>query len=219
MSRPIKSLPLARLRQEYRSHPLNQENLADNPFDQFDLWLSEAIEAKILEPNAMVLATASAEGVPSSRTVLLKKVDRHGFVFFTNYESRKAQELVINPRASLTFLWKEIERQVCIVGVVEKTTREEASEYFAQRPRASQLSAWASPQSRILSSRQVLEESYAKFDALYKGKEVPCPPFWGGFRIVPHRFEFWQGRLNRLHDRFQYILADDGLWHLDRLAP
>lgn len=219
MSRSNKSIPLGLLRREYCSNPLSLENLANNPFDQFELWLSEAIKAKILEPNAMVLATASDEGAPSSRTVLLKKIDYQGLVFFTNYESRKAEQLAANTRASLTFLWKEIERQVSIEGLVEKTSREEAAEYFAKRPRASQLSAWASQQSRVLDSRKTLEESYARLESLYKGKEVPCPPFWGGFRVVPHRFEFWQGHLNRLHDRFQYTLKANVGWHIDRLAP
>jgi pyridoxamine 5'-phosphate oxidase len=219
MSRPIKSLSLARLRKEYRSALLERNALPNSPFTQFDLWLSEAIEAEILEPNAMTLATASADGAPSSRTVLLKKADQQGLVFFTNYESRKAQQLSANPRASLTFLWKELERQVTVEGRVEKTSREEAADYFSQRPRASQLGAWASNQSHPIESRAPLEESYAKFTLLYQEKEVPCPPFWGGYRVIPHRFEFWQGRVNRLHDRFQYSLGTDGLWNIDRLAP
>lgn len=219
MSRSIESVSLARLRREYQAHPLDQDMLLSNPIDQLDLWLSQAIKAQILEPNAMVLSTASAEGWPSSRTVLLKKIDHHGLVFFTNYESRKAQQLLVNPRASLTFLWKELERQVTIEGLVEKTSAQEAAEYFAQRPRASQLGAWASKQSHPIESRLLLEEAYANYARLYEGKEVPCPPFWGGFRIIPHRFEFWQGRQNRLHDRFQYTLTTKSLWHIIRLAP
>lgn len=219
MSRSIKASPIEHLRQEYRSHPLTKKKLKPDPFNQFKLWFNEAMKSEILEPNAMVLATASATGIPSSRTVLLKHIDASGFVFYTNYESRKARQLAENPHASLTFLWKELERQINVEGIVEKTSEEDSATYFAKRPIKSQISAWASKQSSILTDRAELEEAYQHYLNMYKDKNIPLPPFWGGYRIIPSRFEFWQGRPSRLHDRFQYILQGDGRWHIDRLAP
>lgn len=189
-----------------------------NPIDQFHEWLEEAIHAHILEPNAMVLATANKEGRPSSRTVLLKKYDASGLIFFTNTESRKAKELQENPYASATFLWKEIHRQVCIDAKVEKISHDDTASYFASRPRGSQLGAWASKQGTILSSREELDKEFQRLDTLYHDQEIPLPPFWGGFKMIPYQFNFWQGRLNRLHDRFMYLLQED-TWEIFRLSP
>lgn len=189
-----------------------------NPIEQFSVWMKEAIEAQVPEPNAMILATCTQSAVPSSRTVLLKQVDEQGFIFFTNYESRKAQEIEENPYVSATFLWKELERQIIIQGVAEKTSRRISENYFAKRPHASQLGAAASHQSKVISSREVIEEEYQRLDKLYKGKEIPCPVFWGGYLIKPNYFEFWQGRPNRLHDRYRYRLTN-GQWLIDQLSP
>jgi len=180
--------------------------------------MREAESAHIHLADAMTLATAGADGQPTARHVLLRGLDPRGFVFFTNYGSRKARQLEENPRAALVFLWRELERQVCVTGSVERTTPEESSAYFRSRPREAQIGAWASRQSEVIASRQELESAYQEFDGRYAGGEVPRPPFWGGFRLLPDTVEFWQGRLHRLHDRFLYT-RDRGGWRTERLSP
>jgi pyridoxamine 5'-phosphate oxidase len=172
----------------------------------------------VTEPTAMILSTANKKGVPSARTVLLKEYDERGFVFHTNYESRKAQDLEENPNAELLFLWKEIERQIRISGTAEKTSRQESEEYFKTRPYESRIGAWASKQSSIIPDRDFLEKKFEEIKSKYEGKEIPLPPFWGGFRILPHTFEFWHGRENRLHDRI-YYKNKNGIWEIVRLSP
>jgi pyridoxamine 5'-phosphate oxidase len=206
------------LRKEYRLRPLDLNHLNLNPFLQFHTWFEEAQQAQALESNAMALATASLEGQPSCRIVLLKQMDARGFAFFTNYDSRKGQDLANNPIACATFYWSVLERQVVIGGKVEKLTHQESEAYFASRPRGSQLGAWASHQDQILQSRAELEEAYQQFEKMYEGKTIPMPSYWGGYRLLPDRFEFWQGRPNRLHDRFRYLLKDS-VWQIERLAP
>jgi pyridoxamine 5'-phosphate oxidase len=206
------------LRSNYTSEELRRKDLLINPLEQFQKWLKEAVTSRVLEPNAMVLATCTKMGLPSTRTVLLKQVDVQGFIFFTNYESRKSQEIDENPHVSATFLWKELERQVTIQGSVKKTSRDIAIKYFAKRPRKSQLGTAASHQGKIIPSREILEKEYARLDKTYEGREVPCPEFWGGFIIQPVYYEFWQGRPNRLHDRFRYQLSGSQ-WLIDRLSP
>ncbi|MDW8249461.1 MAG: pyridoxamine 5'-phosphate oxidase, partial [Myxococcales bacterium] len=209
---------LASLRRDYTLASLDESEVHPNPFQQFVRWFDEARRAEVDEPNAMTLATADTEGRPSARTVLLKNVDDRGFVFFTNYESRKGVELTSNPHAALVFFWAPIERQVTIAGTVTPVAREESETYFRQRPRLSQLGAWASAQSQVVVSRAILEARFAEFEVRYRDQEVPCPPHWGGFRLTPTRLEFWQGRRNRLHDRIQYTRLDDG-WRIERLCP
>ncbi len=206
------------LRRDYKFSQLRRHQLADSPFRQFLDWFADTRQANIIEANAMALATVTPEGKPSCRTVLMKEFDEQGLVFFTNYHSRKSCHLAATPYAAVTFLWKELERQVNIEGEVTKISREEAKKYFAARPRGSQLSALASPQSTVIASRQVLEEAYAALEKKYTDQEIPLPPSWGGFRLHPRRFEFWQGRKDRLHDRFCYTLQG-AAWQLDRLAP
>ena len=211
-------LKINELRREYRLKPLDQNNLKDDPFLQFSSWFEQAVEAHVLEPNAMALATASLDGHPSCRIVLLKEIDCRGFLFFTNYESRKGQDLASNPFACVNFHWNILERQVVISGKVEILSRKESENYFSSRPRQSQLGAWASRQSQVLSSRSELENAYHVAETTYQAKEVPIPPYWGGYRLVPTYFEFWQGRPSRLHDRFRYSLKNEN-WMIERLAP
>ncbi len=215
---------VARLREYHYAVGLDESALAADPFTQFDAWWRELAGLEVPEPNAMVLSTADAEGQPSSRHVLLKGVDDGGFVFFTNYGSRKGRELAANPRASLCFPWFCIGRQVIVTGVVTKVTEAETDEYFASRARASQLGAWASEhQSAVVADRATLDVAYAEVAARYGGLDpVPTPPFWGGFRVTPSTIEFWQGRTARLHDRLRYRRADDdagGQWIVERLSP
>lgn len=212
-------MALSDLRKDYSLAGLTEKDLARDPFRQFEKWFQEAEAAKVAEPNAMIVSTANREGRPSSRTVLLKGVDGRGFVFYTNYDSRKGRELDVNPRASLLFPWIAFERQVIVEGPVTKVSREESEAYFHTRPPASQLSAWASRQSAIISNRKVLEDGMKEVEKKYAGRVVPLPPNWGGFRVSPETVEFWQGRRNRLHDRLRYRREADGGWTVERLSP
>ena len=212
-------MSLADLRKDYSLAGLAEKDLARDPFRQFDTWFQEAEAAKIVEPNAMTLATASRDGRPSARTVLLKGVDGRGFVFYSNYESRKGRELESNPRATLLFPWIALERQVIVEGTIAKVSREEAEAYFHSRPLPSQLSAWVSQQSSVISGRKVLESTMKELEKKYAGVVVPLPPHWGGYRVAPESVEFWQGRRSRLHDRLRFRRGDDGGWIVERLAP
>lgn len=212
-------MSLADLRKDYSLSGLLEKDLARDPFRQFDKWFQEAEAAKLTEPNAMTLATATRDGRPSARTVLLKGVDGRGFVFYTNYESRKGRDLAENPRASLLFPWIALERQVIVEGALAKITREESAAYFHSRPRASQLGAWVSQQSAVITGRSVLEDAMKALDKKYAGAEVPLPPAWGGYRLAPETVEFWQGRRSRLHDRLRYRREAAGAWTVERLAP
>jgi pyridoxamine 5'-phosphate oxidase len=198
---------------------LVEADVDPDPVVQFGRWFDDANGAGLVEPSAMTLATAGADGAPSARMVLLRGVDRRGFVFYTNYESRKAAELAANPRAALVFWWGELRRQVRVEGPVERTSQEESAAYFRTRPPGSRLSAWASPQSRVIPGRSVLDERVAELAARHPDGEVPLPPFWGGYRLVPEVVELWQQRPNRLHDRLRYTRTADGGWRIDRLAP
>jgi pyridoxamine 5'-phosphate oxidase len=211
-------MSLADLRKDYSLAGLTEKDLARDPFRQFEKWFQEAEGAKVIEPNAMTLATATKDGRPSARTVLLKGVDGRGFLFFSNYQSRKGRELEANTRASLVFPWLVMERQVIVEGVVTPISREENENYFHSRPRASQLGAWVSQQSSIIPGRKVLEDSMKELETRYAGQEVPLPPYWGGWRLNPETVEFWQGRRSRLHDRLRYRREKDG-WVVERLAP
>lgn len=198
---------------------LRRADLDPNPFGQFKVWYEQALSAQLAEPTAMTLATATRSGIPSARVVLLKGHDERGFVFYTNYESQKARELEENPQAALVFYWDVLQRQVRIAGTVAKTSREEAEQYFHTRPVASQLGAWASQQSRPLAERTALEQRVEALAKQYANKPVPLPAHWGGFRLTPRMFEFWQGRPNRLHDRFRYEQLAGRQWRIERLFP
>jgi pyridoxamine 5'-phosphate oxidase len=208
---------LADLRKSYERDELDETSSAEDPLRQFQIWLEQAIKAELPEPNAMTLATVGADGRPSTRVVLIKGVDERGLVWYTNYESRKGRELSGNPYASLQFHWVELERVVRIEGRVEKTSAQESDDYYKSRPLDSRLGAWASPQSQVISSRAVLVANAAKA-AVQQGLNPDRPPHWGGYRLVPDRFEFWQGRRSRLHDRLRFTLDTDR-WLRDRLAP
>lgn len=212
-------ISLADLRIEYKKGTLDEHEVERNPFDQFNVWFKEAIASEIPEVNAMTLATATKQGRPSARTVLLKQYDDKGFVFFTNYESRKAKDLTENPQAALLLFWEPLERQIRIVGSVEKVSVAESFEYFRTRPIDSQLGAWASQQSHELSGRALLEKAFGEMLEKFKNGEVPLPPFWGGYRVMPDEFEFWQGRASRLHDRVSYRKQSNGNWNIVRLSP
>ena len=209
---------LADLRREYASRALTEADALDDPIQQFSLWFGEALKSELLDTNAMTLATASRDGVPSARIVLLKGFDDAGFVFFTNYESAKARDLEGNPQACLLLFWAALERQIRISGRVSKTPSKESETYFQSRPFESQIGAWASAQSRSLDGRAALEARYAELAAKYAGGPVPLPPFWGGYRVQPDAIEFWQGRKSRLHDRLLYTKHAGG-WVRTRLAP
>jgi pyridoxamine 5'-phosphate oxidase len=210
---------VADMRRSYRLSQLVESSVAADPLAQFETWFNEAVLAEVLEPNAMTLATADQCRAPSARTVLLKGYDARGFVFYTNYESRKGGELRDNPQASLLFTWLPLERQIEIRGAVEKVSREETETYFYKRPIDSQLGAWASHQSSVLPNREELEKRIERLMVEYRGKTVPVPSHWGGYRVVPTSIEFWQGRPSRLHDRLRYTRQPDGLWTLERLSP
>ena len=209
---------LTQLRREYRASSLDESGVAGDPLVEFRRWFAEAHAAGVDEPNAMTLATVSAEGLPRARVVLLKDVDDSGFVFFTNYESAKGREMARCEAAALVFLWLPLERSVRVEGRVERVDAATSDAYFAQRPRASQLGASASPQSRVVADRSELERSFADAEARFAGAEVPRPTGWGGYRVVPASVEFWQGRQSRLHDRLRYRRVD-GAWRIERLAP
>ncbi|HDZ37758.1 MAG TPA: pyridoxamine 5'-phosphate oxidase [Marinobacter sp.] len=206
------------MRRDFESEGLDREALSSDPVRQFETWFSDAREASILEPNAMSLATTGADNMPDIRTVLLKYFDERGFVFYTNYGSRKAHEIEQNPRAALLFPWIGLNRQVRIQGRVEKISKTESLKYFASRPRGSQIGAWVSEQSKAITSRGLLEQKVAEIKRKFGEGDVPLPGFWGGYRVVPERIEFWQGRPSRLHDRFEYVKESDD-WHIQRLQP
>ena len=210
---------IADLRQNYTKAGLSEKDLNSDPIAQFGVWFQQALDADLLEPNAMTLATATPDGKPTARIVLLKGVDERGFVFYTNYESQKGQQLIANPYAALVFLWDKLERQIRVEGRVVKLSREESTEYFHSRPKASQLGAIASDQSRVIPNRKVLEQKLDELNAKYQDETVPIPEHWGGFRVIPNHIEFWQGRPSRLHDRLVYDLQTDGGWQIQRLAP
>ena len=212
-------MSLADLRKDYSLAGLTEKDLARDPFRQFEKWLQEAEAAKIPEYNAMTLSTATRDGRPSARTVLLKGLDGRGFVFYSNYESRKGREIEANPHVALVFPWLLLERQVIIEGKLTKVAREESEAYFHSRPRASQLGAWVSQQSSIISGRALLEGNMKAVEKQYADQEVPLPPNWGGWRVAPETVEFWQGRRSRLHDRLRYRRGKDGGWSIERLAP
>lgn len=209
---------LSDLRKEYTRAGLRESDAEPDPSEQFRRWFDEALAAGLHEPNAMVLATAGPDGAPSARVVLLKGFDGRGFVFYTNYEGRKGREIEANPRAALLFYWGELERQVRVEGAVARVSEEESDAYYASRPRGSRLGALASQQSRLVESREVLEGRIRHLEAEYEGREVPRPSFWGGYRVQPETFEFWQGRENRLHDRLVYHRTSGG-WKMERLQP
>ena len=206
-------------RSEYKRGALDRAELKPSPFEQFAVWFKQAIEANVIEPNAMSLATTGSDGRPLVRTVLLKSYDDNGFVFYTNMESRKGRQMAENPEASALFPWLALERQVIICGPVEKVSSAETAAYFASRPRDSQLGAWVSPQSSIITTRAQLEEKLDEMKRKFGEGQIPAPSFWGGYRIAPREFEFWQGRASRLHDRFLYSRSADNSWKIDRLAP
>lgn len=209
----------AMMRKQYRSEIVDEGSLAGNPMDQFALWFQQAADSHLFEPNAMVVSTATPDGRPSSRTVLMKQFDGRGFVFFTNYASRKGRELAENPHAALLFPWHPIARQVIVTGTAARIGRDETAAYFRSRPHGSQLGAWASEQSSVIGSRAELDRRYAELEARYpEGEQVPVPPEWGGLRVVPQEVEFWQGHENRLHDRLRYVLDGDK-WRVERLCP
>jgi pyridoxamine 5'-phosphate oxidase len=202
-----------------RVEGLDESSIDRDPIKQFQLWFSDAVDARLPMPEAMTLATVTASGTPTARMVLLKQVDEHGFVFFTNYQSSKAEQLAANPGAALVFFWAQLERQVRVEGVVTKTSRAESEEYFRTRPRESQIGAWTSPQSEVVAGRQVLEQRFAELEAQYRDVEVDCPEHWGGYRLTPARIEFWKGRIGRLHDRILFEREPGGEWTMKRLAP
>jgi pyridoxamine 5'-phosphate oxidase len=207
------------LRREYETEGLRRADLHPDPIEQFATWFSTAVNTGLPDANAIALATATPDGKPSVRIVLLKGFDQRGFVFFTNYQSDKGRELVANSQAAFVIYWVQLERQIRVAGRVEKTSRAESQVYFHSRPRGSQLGAWVSHQSEVIDARRILEARLAEMTERFAGVEIELPPHWGGYRIVPEALEFWQGRANRLHDRFRYTRQPDGSWTIDRLAP
>jgi pyridoxamine 5'-phosphate oxidase len=207
------------MRRTYASRSLDRPDLRPDPFGQFDAWMREAIAAQLLEPNAMTLATVAAAGTPSLRVVLLKGFDARGFVFYTNYQSRKARDIAANPAVALHFSWLPLERQVSVTGRAEKISAAESLKYFLSRPRDSRIGAWASRQSEVITTRSLLETKFAEMKGRFLQGEVPLPDYWGGYRVTPATFEFWQGRPSRLHDRFRYTRQPDDRWAIERLMP
>lgn len=214
----VKKKDISDIRREYLGDPLKKEEMKNNPVDQFKQWFNQALEADLIDANAMVLTTVSPEGKPSARTVLFKGIGKGGFRFYTNYESLKGQNIAKNPNVSLLFRWAELERQVRVRGKAEKLTKEESEAYFKKRPRPSQISAWTSKQSREVESRNALEQRFEKIKKRFENQEIPLPDYWGGFLVKPRQIEFWEGRPSRLHDRILYTKKEDG-WELSRLAP
>lgn len=212
-------MDLEQIRREYLLGGLNRKDLHENPVSQFECWLEQAVASGIPDPTAMVLATVDADGQPDQRIVLLKHLDTQGFVFYTNYNSKKARDIAVNGKVSLHFPWHVMERQVRVSGTAVKISTAESLKYFVSRPFGSQIAAWASPQSAIIGARSVLEQEFARMKAKFEDGKVPLPDFWGGLRVVPQRIEFWQGGANRLHDRFEYRLREPGEWQVSRLAP
>lgn len=212
-------MDISAMRKEYVRIGLSEEDLPTDPFEQFSTWFTQAVEGEMEEPNAMCLSTVSADGQPSQRTVLLKYFDREGFVFFTNYESRKSLEIQANPKVSILFPWYALERQVIILGHAEKVSTMESMKYFLSRPRGSQIGAWCSNQSSVITSRSILLAKFEELKQQFHEQEIPHPNHWGGYRVVPHHIEFWQGRENRLHDRFRYLRESEHSWSVNRLAP
>ncbi|MCW3106701.1 MAG: Pyridoxamine 5-phosphate oxidase [Segetibacter sp.] len=209
---------IADIRKDYKLKSLLEKDVLSDPIEQFSNWWSEAVNGQINEVNAMTLATATPDGVPSARIVLLKGITNDGFMFFTNYQSNKGRELAKNPVAALVFFWKELERQVRIEGTVEKVSEAESEAYFATRPAASKIGAWASPQSTPIAGRNIIEENVLKYQAQFDEENIPRPPYWGGYIVKPLKVEFWQGRRSRLHDRILYTRQDEK-WNIERLAP
>ena len=210
---------IANLRREYSRAALEIDSVAANPITQFQKWFKEAQQAEVLEPNAMILSTVDTQHRPFQRTVLMKALDNQGIVFYTNYKSRKAQQIAENNQVSVLFPWYALERQVLITGAAEKVSTRESMAYFASRPFGSRLGAWVSQQSQVISSRNILEMKLAEMKQKFKDGKVPLPDFWGGYRIIPDCFEFWQGRKNRLHDRLMYSIDDEKGWKIERMAP
>ncbi|MCX6297567.1 MAG: pyridoxamine 5'-phosphate oxidase [Bacteroidetes bacterium] len=211
--------PIADIRSDYRMKSLLEADVAANPFEQFTRWWDEALNSEIDEVNAMTLATASLQGIPSARIVLLKGYDQNGFVFFTNYNSQKGKDIAENPNASLVFFWKELERQVRIDGLIEKIHASESDAYFQSRPAGSRIGAWSSPQSTVIADRSIIENNYVHFEQEFGENYIPRPNHWGGYVVKPIAMEFWQGRSSRMHDRMHYKLNDNHSWTLERLAP
>ena len=210
---------IASLRKEYKQKELSENHVHIDPFRQFDVWWEDAVSADIEEVNAMTLATADKKGKPSARIVLLKGYDENGFVFFTNYESRKGIEIALNPQVTLVFFWKELERQIRVDGIAEKLNEKESDDYFFSRPEGSRIGAWASPQSRVIPGRELLEERVKEMKSRFEMEGVSRPPHWGGYLVKPLQIEFWQGRPSRLHDRILYSKVNDAGWKIERLAP
>ena len=212
-------MDLEQIRREYLLGGLRREHLHDNPFQQFEVWLQQAVASQIPDPTAMVLATVDAGGQPDQRIVLLKQLDEQGFVFYTNYASKKARDMAVNAKVSLHFPWHMMERQVRVNGTARRLSTAESLKYFISRPPESQLAAWASQQSSRISSRRFLLAQFEHMKEKFAGGKIPLPDFWGGYRVEPNRFEFWQGGASRLHDRFEYLQTESGAWDIGRLAP
>lgn len=210
---------IADIRKEYKLQTLNEIDIENNAIEQFTKWWNDAINSEIDEVNAMTLVTATKEGKPSARIVLLKGYDERGFVFFSNYDSHKGKELASNPQACMVFFWKELERQIRVEGMIEKISSEESDAYFLSRPVSSQIGAWSSPQSTVISDRKILEDNVTRYNQQFATETLIRPENWGGYRLKPNLIEFWQGRPSRLHDRLQYTLQEEARWKIERLAP
>jgi len=213
------STSIAAIRKVYQLQSLLEKEVDENPIKQFEVWWKHAIESNIEEPNAMTLATSTSKGRPSARIILIKGINENGFIFFTNYLSRKGKEIEENPFVSLVFFWKGLERQVRIEGKIKKISETESDQYFYERPAESRIGAWSSPQSQVIESREFLQKSFEKYTLQFSDQKIPRPDFWGGYIVIPESVEFWQGRPGRLHDRLLYVLTEDNLWKIERLAP